>query len=108
MGLCCSDVRRYANDVKSLCPSRFCSAHDPVQELVTSRQAELADEKELEGAIRCSSCGCVWLRGPSAVPRILGNLRRIGRGYEWRSAYKRAAQAGALQDRPKVAGGCFD
>jgi len=89
LGLFSTGVRRYAKDVKSLCPSRFCSAHDPVQELVTRRQAELVDEAALEGVIRCSSCGCVWVRAVAGTPRILGNLHRIGRGYEWRSPYKR-------------------
>ncbi|HEU4697513.1 MAG TPA: hypothetical protein VFR92_11200 [Sphingomicrobium sp.] len=88
MGLLATDPQSYARAVKSLCPSRFCSAHNPVQELVTRRQAELVDETALEGTVRCSSCGCVWVSGPAGAPRILGNLHRIGRGYEWRSPYK--------------------
>jgi hypothetical protein len=59
------------------------------QELVNKRQAEAVEESALEGAIRCSGCGCVWVRGPNGHGRVLGTLRHVGRNYEWRSRYKR-------------------
>ena len=77
------------NPVHSLCPSRFCSAGNPPQELVNKRQAELANEPVLEGAIRCAACGCVWVRDTAGKPHVLGNLHQVGRSYEWRSPYKR-------------------
>ena len=72
----------------SLCPSYFCAAHDPAQALVSKRQAELAGESALEGAILCAGCGCVWVKDPMERPHILGTLRREGRAYKWISAYK--------------------
>lgn len=74
---------------KSLCPSRFCKGGDPVQGLVSRRQAEAAAELALEGAIRCSGCGCVWVKDDGGGAHILGTLREVGRRYEWRSPYKR-------------------
>lgn len=75
----------------SLCPSHFCPASNPVQSLVSERDAELVGEAALEGAIRCSSCGCVWVKDQSARPRVLGTLRSEGRAYRWISAYKAPA-----------------
>ena len=77
------------NPSQSLCPSRFCSTDNPAQELVNKRQAAAVEESALEGAIRCSGCGCVWVRGPNGHGRVLGTLRKVGRNYEWRSPYKR-------------------
>jgi hypothetical protein len=75
----------------SLCPSRFCSAQDPAQSLVSRRQAELVDEAALEGAILCSGCGCVWVRDQMTRPHVLGTLRQAGRSYRWISAYRQPA-----------------
>ena len=77
----------------SLCPSRFCSAHDPVQGLVSKSQSELVNEPALEGAILCAACGCVWVRDPAGKAHILGTLRREGRGYQWRTPYGAGASA---------------
>lgn len=77
----------------SLCPSRFCPARDPAQSLVSARQAELVSEMALEGAIRCSGCGCVWVKDQMDRPHILGTLRNAGGGsYKWISAYKPSEQ----------------
>lgn len=76
----------------SLCPSRYCQAHDPAQSLVSKRQAALVDEPALEGAILCSKCGCVWVRDQMDRRRILGTLRLDGRTYKWISDYQQAAQ----------------
>jgi hypothetical protein len=77
----------------SLCPSHFCGTHDPAQALVSRRQAELVEEGAIEGAIRCSGCGCVWIKDQRGRPHILGTLRREGRAYRWLSAYKPPGQA---------------
>lgn len=76
----------------SLCPSHFCSAYDPAQSLVSKRQAELAGEEALEGAIMCGACGCVWVKDQMERPHILGALRRDGRAYRWISVYKPPAR----------------
>jgi hypothetical protein len=76
----------------SLCPSRFCTAQNPAQELVNLRQAEAVNEPALEGAIRCSGCGCVWVRQPNGNGHVLGTLRKLGRHYDWKSPYKRPQQ----------------
>jgi hypothetical protein len=72
----------------TLCPYRFCNGHDPAQNLVSEQQAELVNEPALAGAIICSSCGTVWVRDPRNQRHILGTLRRTGRSYEWKTAYK--------------------
>ena len=72
----------------SLCPSRFCSAHNPVQSLVSKQQAEAVSESALEGAIICRGCGCVYVRDPRNNTHILGTLRLAGRTYTWKTDYK--------------------
>jgi hypothetical protein len=74
---------------RSLCPSRICSARDPVQTLVDRKQAELVEEPSIAGAILCSGCGCVWVRSEYGGARVLGNLRRSAKGYVWQSPYRR-------------------
>jgi hypothetical protein len=74
----------------SLCPSLFCSAPNPVQSLVSEKQAALVKEAALEGAILCGACGCVWVCDQIARKRILGTLRSEGRGYRWISVYQRS------------------
>jgi hypothetical protein len=59
--------------------------------LVTGKQAELAGEAAIEGAILCSACGCVWVRDPADRPHLLGTLRRAGRNYTWSPACKQTA-----------------
>ena len=78
-----------SNARKSLCPSRLCFAHDPVQTLVSAGQANHVNETALEGAILCSGCGCVWVRDDAGGSHVLGTLRRSGQAYEWISPYKR-------------------
>lgn len=73
----------------SLCPSRFCSARNPMQELVTKSQASAVEEDALEGAIICSDCGCVYIRDPKGRDRVLGTLRKAGASYKWISDYRR-------------------
>ncbi len=73
---------------KSLCPSRFCNGHDPVQNLVSKRQAEAVDEPALEDAIICSSCGCVYVRDGRGIEHVLGTLRPAGSAYLWKTNYK--------------------
>ena len=77
----------HSNARKSLCPSRFCPAANPMQALVSEAEAEEVKEEAIVGAIRCSSCGCVWVRDPRGVDHVLGMLRRKGTRYEWRSDY---------------------
>jgi uncharacterized Zn finger protein len=74
---------------QSLCPSRFCSAYNPVQELVRENQAQLVKEPALSGAIRCTSCGCVWVRDERGTGHPIGTLRETGARYEWKSLYAR-------------------
>jgi len=71
-----------------MCPSRYCNAHDPVQRLVTKRQADQVNEPALDGAILCAACGCVWVRDEASRPHILGTLRWTGAAYKWNSPYK--------------------
>lgn len=78
----------------SLCPSRFCCAHNPVQALVSRFLADQVKERALEGAIHCSSCGCVWVRDDLGKAHVLGTLRKTGQLYEWKSLYKPAPTAG--------------
>ena len=78
----------HSNIRKSLCPSRFCSADDPAQTLVSQQQADAANEAAIAGAIICSACGCVWVKGPQDRAHALGTLRRYGRTYEWKTLYK--------------------
>jgi hypothetical protein len=75
---------------KSLCPSRFCVAHNPAQVLVSMADAERAGEPAIDGAIWCVGCGCVWVRDQRNMSHILGTLRKQGSFYSWRSAYHRA------------------
>ena len=74
---------------QTLCPSRFCSAHNPVQSLVKEAEAAKVNEPALAGAIICTGCGCVWVRDDKGKGHVLGTLRRAGRNYEWKSPYKR-------------------
>jgi hypothetical protein len=76
----------------SLCPSQFCAAYDPAQALVSKRQAELVEEGAIEAAIRCSGCGCVWVKDQMGRPHVLGTLRKEGRAYKWLSAYRPPGQ----------------
>ena len=73
---------------RSMCPSLFCNAPNPVQALVSKRQAEAVDEKALEGAIICSGCGCVYVRDPRNKEHVIGTLRQTGSSYTWKTAYK--------------------
>lgn len=72
-----------------MCPSRYCSASNPVQELVSANQAQLAKEPAIDGAIRCRACGCVWVRDERGVGHALGTLRETGTRYEWKSLFAR-------------------
>jgi hypothetical protein len=72
---------------KSLCPSRFCGASNPMQTLVAKIDAERTGEPALENATWCSSCGCVWVRDPRGLSRPLGILRKQGTTYRWTSAW---------------------
>jgi hypothetical protein len=69
----------------SLCPSRYCSAYNPVQVLVTERQAELAKEAAIASAARCTACGSVYVSNAMGVNHVLGTLRRAGTRWEWKS-----------------------
>lgn len=73
----------------SMCPSRYCSASNPVQELVSANQAQLAKEPAIDGAIRCRACGCVWVRDERGIGHALGTLRESGTRYEWKSLFPR-------------------
>ena len=77
-----------SNIRKSLCPSRFCSAANPSQNLVSKVQAEAVDEPALAGAITCSECGCVWVKDKRGVSHELGTLRRVGTRYQWKTSYR--------------------
>ena len=72
----------------SLCPSRFCNGVNPAQSLVSKRQAELAGEPAIENAIRCSACGCVWVRDQRPKSHVLGTLKLEGSSCRWITAYK--------------------
>ena len=72
----------------SLCPSRFCNGVDPVQALVSKKDAERAGEAAIENAIRCSACGCVWVRDPRGIAHALGTLRIEGSTCRWNTSYK--------------------
>jgi hypothetical protein len=74
---------------RSLCPSRFCNGANPAQGLVTVEQAERAGEPAIANAVRCSSCGCVWVKDPRGIGHILGTLRIDGRSCRWITAYKK-------------------
>jgi len=84
---------------KSLCPSRYCNGHNPAQTLVTERQAALANEQAIAGAILCSDCGCVWVRGAKGKAHALGRLRRARSTYNWVSAYEPP-----IAERPSIEG----
>ena len=84
----------HSNARSSLCPSRSCFAHDPVQTLVSQVQADQVDEPALGGAILCSSCGCVWVRDGAGGAHVLGTLRKSGLTHAWISAYKPPQPAG--------------
>lgn len=73
---------------RSLCRSRFCNGADPVQALVGKQQAEFAGEAAIENAIRCSACGCVWVRDTRGISHVLGTLRIEGSRCRWTTAYK--------------------
>lgn len=75
----------------TLCPSRFCNGVNPVQGLVSKRQAELAGEPAIENAVRCSACGCIWVRDPRGISHVLGTLRIEGSRCRWTTAYKAPA-----------------
>lgn len=83
-----SGISMRSNARNSLCPSRFCFAHDPVQTLVSKVQADQVNEPALGGAILCSACGCVWVRDDIGGAHVLGTLRKSGLTHEWISAYK--------------------
>ncbi len=82
-----------SNARNSLCPSRICFAHDPVQTLVSQAQSDQVNEAALKGAILCSGCGCVWVRDGGGGAHVLGTLRKSGSSYEWISAYNRPETA---------------
>ena len=73
----------------SLCPSRFCNGVNPVQQLVSERQAERAGEPAIANAVRCSQCGCVWVCDPRGKSHVLGVLRIEGSSSRWTTAYQR-------------------
>lgn len=73
----------------SLCPSRFCNGINPVQQLVSDRQAANAGEPAIANAARCLCCGCVWVRDARGKSHVLGVLRIEGSRCRWTTAYKR-------------------
>lgn len=73
----------------SLCPSRFCNGTNPAQALVSTAQAERSGEPAIAGAVRCSNCGCVWIKDPRGIAHILGTLRIDGSRIRWITAYKK-------------------
>lgn len=77
-----------SNKTKSMCPSRYCAGSNPAQELVNQGLALLANDPAIEGAIRCSACGCVWTRNGTEGAQILGTLRKNGREHRWTPARK--------------------
>lgn len=66
----------------------FCTSPDPVQALVSERQAVAVKEAALAGAILCTNCGCVYVRDPRGNAHTLGTLRQAGSVYSWKSNYK--------------------
>jgi hypothetical protein len=72
----------------SLCPSRFCSAPNPVQSLVSKPRAEKLKEPALDGCVICGSCGCVYTRDLAGRPKVLGRVIDPGSPWEaWKTAY---------------------
>ena len=57
----------------------FCNGYNPVQALVSEREALAAGEPALKNAITCKNCGSVYIHDPKGQPRILGTLREAGR-----------------------------
>ena len=76
-----------SNVRKSLCPSRFCSAANPSQNLVSKIQAEAVDEPRS----RAPDMFRVRLRlgeDKRGVSHELGTLRRVGTRYRWKTSYR--------------------
>lgn len=78
---------------KSMCPSQFCGAANPVQALVSTQQADAAQEQALLGAVLCCGCGCVYVRDARGMSHVIGTLRREGKRYRWLSAYRQTNSA---------------
>jgi hypothetical protein len=79
----------------SLCPSRFCSAHNPVQSLLSKPRAEKLKEPALDGCVICGSCGCVYIRDLAGRPKVLGRVIDHGSPWEaWKSDYPHPQSTG--------------
>ena len=65
-----------------MCPSRECRADNPVQVLIDGSDAERIGHPELAGAIQCTECGTVWLRGDDAKT-IVGRFAEPLTGRGW-------------------------
>lgn len=62
---------------------------NPVQALVSATEAERAGEPAIANAVRCSGCGCVWVKDSRGIAHVLGTLRIDRSHCRWISAYKR-------------------
>ena len=79
----------------SLCPSRFCSAPNPVQSLVSKPRAEKLKEPALDGCVICGSCGCVYTRDVAGRGKVLGRVIDHGSPWEaWKSDYPHPQNTG--------------
>ena len=65
----------------------FCNGYNPVQALVSEREALAVNEPALKNAIIWKNCGSVYVHDPKGQARVLGTLREAGRSYTWKSAY---------------------